>query len=54
MNPAGLAGTRVRRRAAAPELPCRAEPELFFAADPRDLQRAKELCGRPRKAVAAA
>lgn len=25
-------------------LPCRREPDLFFAGDPADLQRAKALC----------
>jgi WhiB family redox-sensing transcriptional regulator len=28
------------------QLPCRSEPELFFAEDPRDLERARELCRR--------
>jgi WhiB family transcriptional regulator, redox-sensing transcriptional regulator len=26
-------------------LPCRSDPELFFAEDPRALERAKALCG---------
>jgi WhiB family redox-sensing transcriptional regulator len=54
MNPATRAGrapqasrrTRALRSVPAPELPCRAEPELFFAEHPRDLGRARELCGR--------
>jgi WhiB family transcriptional regulator, redox-sensing transcriptional regulator len=25
-------------------IPCRSQPELFFAEDPRDLERARELC----------
>ena len=38
-------GARVRRRGAAVlELPCRREPELFFAENPEDLRRAKALC----------
>jgi WhiB family transcriptional regulator, redox-sensing transcriptional regulator len=53
MNPATRADrapqagrrTRTLRSVPAPELPCRAEPELFFAEDPRDLGRARELCG---------
>jgi WhiB family redox-sensing transcriptional regulator len=53
MNPATRAGrapqagrrTRTLWSVPAPELPCRAEPELFFAEDPRDLARARELCG---------
>jgi WhiB family transcriptional regulator, redox-sensing transcriptional regulator len=40
------AGARAQRPALPPELPCQAEPELFFAEDPRDLHRARELCGR--------
>jgi WhiB family redox-sensing transcriptional regulator len=32
-----------RPRARVP-LPCRAEPQLFFAEDPRDVLRAKALC----------
>jgi len=38
-----------RRRTAtktAAELPCRAAPQLFFAEDPQDVLRAKELCHR--------
>jgi WhiB family redox-sensing transcriptional regulator len=54
MNPASRpvtgphASRRVRalRPVPAPELPCRAEPELFFAESPADLDRARELCGR--------
>jgi WhiB family transcriptional regulator, redox-sensing transcriptional regulator len=37
---------RALRSAPAPYLPCRAEPELFFAEQPQDLERARELCGR--------
>ncbi len=38
-------GARVRRRGAAVlELPCRREPDLFFAENPEDLRRAKALC----------
>ena len=29
----------------APDLPCRAEPDLFFAEHPADIERARELCG---------
>jgi WhiB family redox-sensing transcriptional regulator len=38
--------TRARTVRAKPvvELPCRAEPQLFFAEDPRDVLRAKALC----------
>jgi WhiB family transcriptional regulator, redox-sensing transcriptional regulator len=32
--------------AAAWKLPCRSNPELFFAEDPKDVQRAKALCSR--------
>jgi WhiB family redox-sensing transcriptional regulator len=36
----------------APELPCRSNPELFFAEDPQDLRRAKALCrGCPVRAA---
>lgn len=39
------AGSRLRLRGAiAVELPCRTAPELFFAEEPADLRRAKELC----------
>jgi WhiB family transcriptional regulator, redox-sensing transcriptional regulator len=27
-------------------LPCRSQPQLFFAEDPTDLERARELCHR--------
>ena len=38
-------GARVRRRgAAAVELPCRREPDLFFSEDPQSLRLAKALC----------
>jgi WhiB family redox-sensing transcriptional regulator len=38
-------GARGRRSgAAAAELPCRREPELFFADSPAELRRAKALC----------
>jgi WhiB family transcriptional regulator, redox-sensing transcriptional regulator len=37
-------GVRVLRPVPAPQLPCRSEPELFFAEDPRKLERARELC----------
>jgi WhiB family transcriptional regulator, redox-sensing transcriptional regulator len=54
MNPATRAGrvpqatrrARALRSVPSPDLPCRAEPELFFAEHPRDLARARELCGR--------
>jgi WhiB family transcriptional regulator, redox-sensing transcriptional regulator len=35
-----------RHSTAAPELPCRSSPELFFAEEPEKLRRAKELCLR--------
>jgi WhiB family redox-sensing transcriptional regulator len=31
--------------AAAQQLPCSSDPELFFAETPEDVRRAKELCG---------
>jgi WhiB family transcriptional regulator, redox-sensing transcriptional regulator len=37
---------RALRPVPGPDLPCRAEPELFFAEHPADLERARELCGR--------
>jgi WhiB family redox-sensing transcriptional regulator len=37
---------RALRPVPALDLPCRAEPELFFAEHPADLERARELCGR--------
>jgi len=37
-------GAHGRARRPASELPCRAEPELFFAEHPDDLLRAKMLC----------
>lgn len=43
---------RLRCVSAAPELPCRREPELFFAEDPQDLRQAKALCrGCPMRAA---
>ena len=39
-------GRRQRHVTVAPRLPCGTEPELFFAEHPRDIQRAKALCGR--------
>ena len=40
-------GPRARRPVAtAPDLPCRTDPELFFAEAPEDVQRAKVLCSR--------
>lgn len=39
------AGTRSQRQAAA-ELPCRSQPELFFAEAPDQVQRAQALCQR--------
>lgn len=38
--------SRSPRRAAAVQLPCRYQPELFFAEHPRDVDQAKELCGQ--------
>jgi WhiB family transcriptional regulator, redox-sensing transcriptional regulator len=38
-------GPRALRSVPAPPLPCRAEPELFFAEHPHDIDRARELCG---------
>jgi WhiB family redox-sensing transcriptional regulator len=35
-----------RHVSVTPELPCRSEPELFFAEDPQDARLAKELCSR--------
>ena len=54
MKPATRPGTgpqasrpaRALRPVPVPGLPCRAEPQLFFAEHPRDLDRARELCGR--------
>jgi WhiB family redox-sensing transcriptional regulator len=31
--------------AAAAQLPCRIDPELFFAEKPEDVERARALCG---------
>jgi WhiB family redox-sensing transcriptional regulator len=33
-----------RQVTAALELPCRSDPELYFAEDPQDVRRAKALC----------
>ncbi|HEY2285899.1 MAG TPA: WhiB family transcriptional regulator [Streptosporangiaceae bacterium] len=38
-------GRRALRSAPAPGLPCRAEPELFFAEHQPELERARQLCG---------
>jgi WhiB family redox-sensing transcriptional regulator len=47
MPPQSAATARARRPvAAARELPCRSDPELFFAERPEDVQLAKALCGR--------
>ncbi len=54
MSPAGLTQVSAQRAsmagrrqlAAAPELPCRSDPDLFFAEKPEDVQRAKALCRR--------
>jgi len=47
MPPQSAATERARRPvAAARELPCRSDPELFFAERPEDVQLAKSLCGR--------
>ena len=35
----------LRRALATAELPCRSDPELFFAEAPEDVRLAKELCG---------
>jgi WhiB family transcriptional regulator, redox-sensing transcriptional regulator len=46
-------GARMRRHPmAAPALPCRIYPELFFAEHPEDLRQAQELChGCPVRAA---
>ena len=38
------AGTRALRLVPAPPLPCRIQPDLYFAEDPRDLEHARQLC----------
>jgi WhiB family redox-sensing transcriptional regulator len=38
--------SRFPRAARVVEVPCRSEPELFFAEAPQDVVRAKALCGR--------
>ena len=43
-RPGRRAGTRALRLVPAPPLPCLTEPDLYFAEDPRDLERAKQLC----------
>ena len=45
-GPQATTGARALRPVPALDLPCRAEPELFFAEHPADLERARELCGR--------
>jgi WhiB family redox-sensing transcriptional regulator len=54
MNPATRPGTgpqasrparALRSVPAGPDLPCRAEPDLFFAEHPAGIERARELCG---------
>lgn len=43
---AQVTGPRPLRRApATTELPCRSDPELFFAESPQDVRLAKALCG---------
>ncbi|HUK69491.1 MAG TPA: WhiB family transcriptional regulator [Streptosporangiaceae bacterium] len=45
MQPGRGAGVRMRPRRAGPaEVACRSAPELFFAEQPADVRRAKELC----------
>ena len=47
-GPAHAAGTGpqpLRRPPATAELPCRSDPELFFAEAPADVRLAKALCG---------
>jgi WhiB family redox-sensing transcriptional regulator len=34
------------------DLPCRQDPELFFAESPQDVERAKAMCGRCRASIA--
>jgi len=54
MSPAGLTPVSAQRASmpgrrqlgAAPELPCRSDPDLFFAEKPEDVERAKALCRR--------
>ena len=36
---------RALRSVPAPDLPCRAEPDLFFAEHPAEIERARALCG---------
>jgi WhiB family transcriptional regulator, redox-sensing transcriptional regulator len=43
---ARVTGPRPLRRApATTELPCRSDPDLFFAESPQDVRLAKDLCG---------
>ena len=51
MSPAGLrpvsargASAATRQLAVAAGLPCRSDPDLFFAEQPEDVQRARALC----------
>ena len=37
---------------AGPELPCRQDPELFFAESPQHVEQAKALCQRCRARIA--
>jgi WhiB family redox-sensing transcriptional regulator len=41
-----IRGSRFPRAARVVDVPCRSEPELFFAEAPQDVVRAKALCGR--------
>jgi WhiB family transcriptional regulator, redox-sensing transcriptional regulator len=47
-GPQATTRARALRPVPAPsaDLPCRAEPELFFAEHPAELERARDLCGR--------
>ncbi|HEX5292986.1 MAG TPA: WhiB family transcriptional regulator [Streptosporangiaceae bacterium] len=36
---------RALRSVPEPDLPCRADPDLFFAEHPAEIDRARELCG---------
>lgn len=42
----GVSAATRQQLAAAVELPCRSDPDLFFAEKPEDVRRARALCRR--------
>ena len=45
-------GTPAAALSVGPDLPCRQDPELFFAESPQDVERAKALCWGCRARIA--